>query len=98
MEKSVCISGKRIRYFTHIPQSTGVSRKNMDVSRVVFHPLQKSEKKFIKLTLTTLSLSNAKLYKLPIPPFRGCIFSCVPPFYEQAVSDLDMSMNRSLRV
>ncbi len=29
---------------------------------------------------------------------RGRIFSCVRPFYEQAVSDLDWSMHRSLWV
>jgi hypothetical protein len=27
---------------------------------------------------------------------RGCIFSCVRPLYELAVSDLDKSMHRSL--
>ena len=29
---------------------------------------------------------------------RGCIFSCVWPFYERAVSDLDRSIHRSLWV
>jgi len=29
---------------------------------------------------------------------RGHIFSCVRPLYEQAVSDLDRSMHRSLWV
>ncbi len=34
----------------------------------------------------------------PITDTRGCIFSCVWPFYEPAVSDLDKSMHRSLWV
>ncbi len=29
---------------------------------------------------------------------RGRVFSCVQPFYERAVSDLDKSVHRSLRV
>jgi hypothetical protein len=50
----------------------------------------------ISMTLGTMNYS--RLNQAPVSVARGRIFSRVQPFYEQAVSDLDRSMHRSLRV
>ncbi len=56
------------------------------------------------LTQATWGRKKAKHFSKTAPKFdqiqrsRGCIFSHVRPFYERAVSNLDRSMHRSLRV
>jgi hypothetical protein len=52
--------------------------------------------KFFRLSLTFESKTEAypRVTKEP----RGLIFSCLQPFYERAVSDLDRPMHRSLWV
>jgi hypothetical protein len=50
------------------------------------------------LGIMALSITALSRTALSITPLRGRIFSCVQPFYEQAVSNLDRSMHRSLWV
>ncbi len=53
-------------------------------------------------TLTQLQMWMLQTWIAPVPgvlgKIWGCIFSCVRPFYEWAVSDQDRSTNISLRV
>jgi hypothetical protein len=60
----------------------------------IFHILNIAEE-CKKILLLLLRRFDNKQYQ-PILDARGCIFSHVRPFYEQAVSDLDRSMHRSL--
>jgi hypothetical protein len=48
--------------------------------------------------LPKVSSKPFSLLKYMLRMARGCIFSRVRPLYEQAVSDLDRSMHRSLCV
>ncbi len=101
-----------VRVTCQIPGATKVPIQNLKANKILFsshvHYMDIFQTvtvfKGLKLvsailqSISALNLSGFKDHIMNIlcESCKGRIFSCVPPFYEQVVSDLDRSMHRSL--